>query len=397
MAADWLGGEQSWDEVKRRHEGGEHWNHLAQVVVDDQLTGGTGAMTGIPAVYRAVQMTVDLVASLPLRALRHDIEVTLPHSETPSVLIKPDPSITYHQFVAQLMSSLVMRGNAYLLISALDRYDHALAYRVLDPDDVTVWEDTESGDPRYRVGNVELVRGRDIVHIPLNAWPGSVVGVGPLTAARLSMQGAWALEEYARKFFTDAAVPSGLLMVPSELSSSEAASLKAQWIASHSGKREPAVLSGGIEFKPLTLSPEDSQFVETREFAVADIARLFGIPGALLGTSTGDSLTYSTTESLLNWWIATTIRPTYLERIEQAFSELLPRTLDCRFDTRYLLRADTQTRFDAYATAIAAGVMTVNEARAFETLPPLPGGDVGVRTSTAREVVQSDDVEAADA
>ena len=248
---------------------------------------------------------------------------------------------------------------------------------VIPPDEVSVTESPDRRTLRYdwTQRNVDLALGGNLIHIRLQGRPGSIVGLAPITAARMVIEGFQSLEEYARDYFANSANPTGTLSTPSVIDKAESVALKQQWNDSHRGKRDVAILSGGIEFKPLMFSPEDSQFIQTREWSASDVSRLFGIPAPLLGVSSGDSLTYATTESVVRWLLVTTLAPTYLERIEQSMTLMLPRTQEASFDTRKLLRADTQARFSAHQTALEAGFMTPNEVRELERLEGLEGGD----------------------
>ena len=362
-----------------------HTSHLEQVNAEilEQGIGVRGAVT-LPAAYRCIQMLADMTASMPIISL--DPKTNLRNEgDTPNILIKPDPNETRHTFLHKVMTSLLFRGNAYLYVPARDRNGNAMAFMVINPDDVTVTENLDRTRTIYEwtPKNIELVPGVNLVHIPINLYPGEVVGLSPVSAARRTLDGYQNLERFARDYFADNANPTGTLVTPAPLDKDEAKLLKKQWNDSHRGKRDVAILSGGIEFKPLMFSPEDSQFIQTREFEVGDVARLFGIPGPLLGATTGDSLTYATTESVVRWLLVTTLRPSYLERIEQSLSTMLPRTVDAFFVADSILRADTQARFTSYQIALDAGFMTPNEVRQLETLDPKEGGDELDRTTEA--------------
>lgn len=358
----WMTGDDAGHPPERRHVT-VTVNDVFDAMVEEQGR----PRSGLPAVYRATSMTADLVASLPIRTVRVDTGVD---SRDPlPVLDRPDPDITRHEFLTAAMLSALHTGDLFLYVTARDRYGHALAYRVLNPHDVSVRRG-DDGRPVYTHAGVTLARDLDIVHVAWNRAPGELTGRGPIEAARRSLDALDRMEDYAARFYADSATPSGVLEVPGQLSGDEAADLKAQWVAQHRGKREPAVLSGGVTFEPINVTPEDAQFIETRQYAVADVARLFGMPGPLLGASLGDSLTYATTESILRWWITTTIQPTYLERLEQALTTQMPRTVEARFDTRQLLRADTQARYTAYETALRSGWLTAGEVRQWEGLDP---------------------------
>ena len=351
-----------------------HVSHL-DMVNAAILEQGRAGTDNLAAVFRSVSMLSDMVSSLPIFAV--DPVSGLRLDETPAILRTPDPSKTRHDFMNEVMSSLLYRGNCYLFVPAVDRSGNAIAFMVIPPDEVTVTETANRQGVIYEWvdRDITLVPDRNLIHIRLSGRPRSIVGMGPIEAARVGLEGYQNLERYARDYFRDNANPNGVLSSPGTIDTKEADALKKQWNEAHRGKREIAVLGGGIEFTPLSFSPEDSQFLQTREFEVSDVARLFGIPAPLLGASSGDSLTYATTESVVRWLLVTTLNPTYLERIEQAMSRMLPRTQIANFDTRALLRADTQARFASHKLAIESGFMTPNEVRQLERLEPRVDGD----------------------
>src|SRR5690606_20726266 len=104
-------------------------------------------------------------------------------------------------------------------------------------------------------------------------------------------------------------------------------------------KRSPRIISDA-KWEQLTLKPADAEWVEARNFTIQDIARLFGLHGIWLNADAGSSLTYSTTESLFRKFVSGTLWPTYLERIQQAFTRLLPEGKEARYNVSELVRAD---------------------------------------------------------
>jgi hypothetical protein len=151
----------------------------------------------------------------------------------------------------------------------------------------------------------------------------------------------------------------------------EVQQIQAEWMASHGGHRYPAVLSGGFDWKPISISPEESQFLQTRNYQVADIARFYGIPPHLVGdqekaTSWGsgiEQMNLGLYAYTLNGWTSC---------IEAAISQRLPRNQVVQFDPDILLRGDVKTRYEAYQLARNIGMANVDELRASENKPPLP-------------------------
>jgi HK97 family phage portal protein len=341
----------------------------------------------IPAVYRSSQVIADTVASLGMVAVGGD---GIAEPVTPAILELPNPAETYQATMAKIVSSLIWRGNAYLWVrERAEATGEVSSIYVLNPDEVTVQWDTLRLYPVYSWRNREMVEGRDLFHLAINHWPGRVTGLGPVEAARLMMIGIKAEQATARHLYENDAAPSGVLQVPQRLEAAEAAKVLEAWELGHTGTKRPAVLSGGVEFKPLTLTPADAEFLAERAFSVQEIARMFGLFGLFLLVDDGGNLTYSTTEGLFRLFIATTLRPTYLEPIEQTFSRMLAGRTRAQFVTAELLEADLTSRYAAYETGLRAGFLTVDEVRRLEHLPkmesrppapapvPIPAGEGG--------------------
>jgi HK97 family phage portal protein len=203
--------------------------------------------------------------------------------------------------------------------------------------------------------------------------PGNDYGLSPVQVFAQSIGLALAAEQYGSKWFRDGASPSSVLETDASLDDDQVKRVQRNWITSHGGKRLPAVLSGGFKWKPITITPEESQFLETRGFQVAEIARMFGVPPHMVGdversTSWGTGIEQQNiafvTHTLLPW----------LTRIEQAFNRITPNGQFVKFNVNALLRGDLKSRYEAYQLALDSGFANPDEVRALEEMPPIPGG-----------------------
>lgn len=349
----------------------------------DQLEGREP--TGLPAVFRANQILTDIVASLHMEQMMGKTAT----DETPPLLTSPNPAETYHTTVSKIMASLLFRGNAYLWPRTRDEIGNVQSVYVLNPDEVGVTPDIRNLYPTYTWRGKDMEPDTEIVHISLNNWPGHYVGVSPITAARFMLEGASAEMALASKLMTDDGTPgTGAITVPEKISMTEAQEILDVWMETHGEKKHPGVLGGGSDWKTLSFAPIDAQFIEQRNFTIQDVARLYGMHGFFLLVDSGSSLTYSTTESLFRLFLTMTLAPTYLERIEQAFSRLLPSGRRARFNVDQILRADIEARYRAYALGLDNGFLTVNEVRGMEGLPPVPGGDKVANARDLAEIIQ---------
>lgn len=351
----------------------------------------------VTAVYRAHSLLASTIGSLPLTAFRGGPPGGEPwngdqagllaypggRDEVSGIAAPGSPSAMV--FYETLVVHLLTWGNAYVVKIPSVAGTRIVALDLLLPNHVQpVWDRKTAANPtgkEFHVldedGQMKTATPADVIHI--RAMGQSLLqGISPIGAARQMLGLAVAAEEYGARLFGNGSLMSGIITTDAGLGQDQADALKARWRAKIAGlaqAHEIAVLDNGAKWQQVSIPPEDSQFIQTREFAVTEVARLYGIPPHMLGqveksTSWGTGIA----EQGIGFNIYT-LRP-WLSRIEQALSnELLPRGVNCRFDVRELLRGDIKARYEAYQTGIQAGFLTINEARALEGLPPQAGGD----------------------
>lgn len=337
-------------------------------------------------VYACVRLLGDTISSLPLGAYvrrgRNRISYASVYGETPNWVNQPNPETTRLEFYEQVIASLLLEGNAFIL-KVMDDMGDVLELYVLNPRDVRV-ERPVPGEPiQYRIrdsfGNFSfLLTSNDIVHIPLFRLPGQLLGLGPIGAARITLGSAMAAEVYAASYFGNAANPGGVIETPGEMTLEQVEDLARDWNITHTGPYRAGkigVLTGGASFKPLTLNAADAQLLEVRRFGVEEIARLFRVPVSLLGHPVAGAMSFASVEAQNLSFVQHSLRP-LLERIEQAFSPLLPESDGfIKFNLDALLRGTTLERYDAYTKGLREGFLSLNDVRAVEDLAPL--GEAG--------------------
>lgn len=344
-----------------------------------------------PAVLGAVRMLAELTASLPLLVYERTAQGRRRADDHPVsrlLHVRPNPVSTPFAFKEAVVTNLLLHGNAYVLLQL------PAALWPLDSGRVSM-QVAQDGTITYRVatakGNVGYSADQ-ILHIPLLTMDG-ITGRSPVQLARESVGAALAAEEHAAAYFANAARPSGVLKTNGVLSPEAAKRLQESWQKAYSrGKAGTAVLEDGVTFEPISANAEDSQLLESRQFAMRTIAAALRIPPHLLDpTARG---TYANVETQSLEFLTFSLQP-LLTRIEEAltlrlFTPAEQKRYYCEFLTDGLLRADTQTRYNAYAQAIQAGWMTVNEVRQRENLPPLPANSrarlVEIRAAQRRTV-----------
>lgn len=322
----------------------------------------------VAAVMSCVGLLADSVASLPLRAIRYigERHETLP---TPSLFTDPAPTVTQYELIHQIVSSLALWGNAYLYIDMSGSTPIGLT--PLHPNNVDVSSPDMSGRV-YTVAGAPVDPER-MLHIRWWTPPQALKGLSPIAEQKTTIGLAMAMERHLAQFYGEGATPSSVLETERDLTVDQARVLQKTWFDSHNRHRKPAVLTGGMKWKPVTTSAADLELNATRELQIAQIARIFRIPTYMIGAK-GDSQTYQNAEMAGMTFVTYTLMP-WIRRIEDALSTLLPRPRYVRFDTNAFLRADAKTRYQVHQIGIASGIITPNEARAAENLEPYEGGD----------------------
>jgi HK97 family phage portal protein len=240
----------------------------------------------------------------------------------------------------------------------------------LHPDNVTV---TIVGNVRtYTVGAV-AVPAENIMHLRWFTPPQAAKGISPIHQQRTTFGIALAQARHLAQFYGEGATPSSVLETDAELTPEAARVLQATWESQHRRHRKPAVLSGGLKWRPVQASAAEMELTASRIETVNEIARVFRIPPYMVGGS-GPSNVYSNTEALGLQFVQYGLLP-WLKRIEAAASSLMPSGVRVEFDTSAFLRADTINRFRAHQIGIASGILSPNEARQVENLEPYEGGD----------------------
>ncbi len=216
--------------------------------------------------------------------------------------------------------------------------------------------------------------------------PEGIIGLSPIAAARQSVGLHLASEKYQAKIFSNAARPSGALKFPVGKTLKEDAlkRLKESVAAATSGDNAHGllILEDGLDWQQMGISNADAQFLELRNFQIADIARIFRVPVVLIGGAGqyDKTATYASAEQFFISFAIYTIRP-WCVRIEQSANKYLLTEEDrqagyfIEHNISGLLRGDTQARYAAYSIARQGAWMSANEIRALENMNPILGGD----------------------
>jgi HK97 family phage portal protein len=331
----------------------------------------------ISTVFTCVAILADAVSTLPLVAYRKSQTSSgKPLYPTPMLIDNPWPEGILQDWLTQVMVSLTLRGNFYGRITERDDRGFATGIMPLHPDVVTPRRDPDTGARQYWI-NGKPVSAFDMLHIPALLVPGSFVGLNPVEYQRTSWGLAAATEKFGGQFFANSAHPSGVIEYPGDLSPEETLEMAREWKMAHQGigqAQYPAILTGGAEWKSVSLGPDDAQFLQTRAFQRSDIAGFFRVPEHMLGAQDKTSSWGTGIEQMDIGFIVNTLQP-WINRIETYLSRLLPPNQICKFDLTGRMRGDSGQRAAYYTAMINAGLMNADTGCDLEGLPRLPNGE----------------------
>ena len=325
------------------------------------------------AMIASVTLLADSVATMPLELMR-DTGGRWERLPTPEVLRRPNDDQLMFDFVHQTVVTLAIHGVDFVY-APTDRVGMPLELRNLNPLSIKHLPN-DDGTMLYQIGNnnKELF-GRDVIRqIDWLRLPGQWRGISPIDAMRNIIGTDISINRYLAAFYGDGATPSSVLETEQQMTPDQAQVLRDTWTDMHYKTRKPAVLSGGLKWKPINASASDMDTMAHRESIVRDIARAYRIPLHLINGTGGDSQTYQNVESAGINFVRHTLLP-YMRRIEGAISEMLPPDLSVRFNADEYMRADLSTRVRASQIQISSGMLTPNEARHIEGREPYDGGD----------------------
>ena len=344
------------------------------------------------AVYSCVRVLAEAVAGLPLHLYRYKEEGGKERAIDNNLyhLLHDEPNKEMSSFIFRetLMTHLLLWGNAYAQIIRNGKGEVVALYPLM-PNKMQVDRD-ENGELYYiytrsseeaktMEGATVYLTPRDVLHIPGLGFDG-LVGYSPIAMAKNAIGLAIATEEYGAKFFANGAAPSGVLEHPGTIK--DPSRLRENWNSTFGGSANSgkvAVLEEGMKYTPISISPEQAQFLETRKFQIDEIARIFRVPPHMVGDLEKSSFSNIEQQSLE--FVKYTLDP-WVIRWEQSLSRSLlnedeKRRYFFKFNLEGLLRGDYESRMSGYATARQNGWMSANDIRELENLDKIPAEDGG--------------------
>ena len=342
-----------------------------------------------PSVYACVKLISQTIARMPWMVLENDYETGTAepdkeHSIFGLLNVESNEDQTAHTWRELTVSDLCLYGNSYSFIQR-NAAGEAVSLEHLRPDYMFMQRD-QSNQPYYQYysGSVSerasedvkkrMFRPFDILHCLTATGGDGILGMAPIAAMRNLIAQELALEEYVARFFANSARPSGILTMPGTLSAEAAGRLRESWQKQQGGvfnSGRIAVLENGLTFNPVSTNMVENQMIDVRKYCRAQIASAFGVPSFKIGAT--ESISYSSQEQGEAAFISSTLA-NYASIIEQEVNrKLFKRGSDyyTRINFDDLQRGDRASRYSSYNIGLTTGLLTVNEARALESLPSI--------------------------
>jgi HK97 family phage portal protein len=332
----------------------------------------------IGAAYACVRLLSDTISTLPVDTFIRRDGNRLPYRPRPAWVYEPEgPGSSRIEYYKQIVVSMLLSHGAVVQILRNGNGD-IVALQPLDPTRVDIRRNPATRLREFVIdGGQAVLPGEDVLYIPEMRRPGSLKGVSRVDELKQTLGLAKALDEFASRYFSNGANTSGMIEFPGNLTQEQAKDLVDAFEAGHKGLKKahrPGVLSGGAKFVKTGSDGEQAQMLESRQFAVEEVARVFRVPPSMIGLNTPGAMSYASVEHNAIQFTRYSLTP-LIAAIEEAHNRLLPGDVFLRVNMDGLLRGDSATQASVFSTALQAGYMSVNEARGLMDLRPVDGGE----------------------
>lgn len=343
------------------------------------------------AVYASVGLIGGAVASMPFHLYKRSSDGRERYQSDLWWLFNesPNPAWTSASAWQYTLQSILLKGDSFWIIQRASRLSPKIVgFLPVHPDFVHVQQDVD-GRNTYTVardGESKAYEQDDILHFPGLGFNG-LRSITPISyALRYAAGTTLAADQYAGNFFKGGARPDHAIEVPAEvrMTPEQREQLRTTWARQRSGYQDSGatpVLTSGMKVVPLTLNAEDAQLLETRQYGVEEIARIFGVPPHMIGKTDASTSWGSGIEQMSIGFVRYTLRR-HLDAIQQEINrKLWPRSLQIfgEFNADALLDGDSKAQAEYFAKALggpgAQGWMTINEVRKLKNMPAIDGGD----------------------
>jgi HK97 family phage portal protein len=360
------------------------WEAFGVVPTDSGLSVSPRSSLQYTAVYGCVNVLAQTIAQVPFEVFRKtgkNKSIASDRTERYLLRTEPNGAMTSSSMRSASMANVLLYGNFYIEI-VRDGAARTRALRVLPAETVAAYESLDQDRMIYKItrrnGHIDTLDGSDVIHVPCLSLNGSA-GLSPIAQHRQAIGLGLAAEAAGASFFGNGSRPSGFLSSDKAIRPEEREEIERKWFRKFGGSKNSGkvpVLSGGLKWNQLSIPPADAQYIETRNFQAAELARIYRVPAVMIGLA-DKTATYASAEAFFQSFVQHTILP-WAVAIEQEFDrKLFPNTdeLYCKLDLNGLMRGDPKSRGIYYKDMFAAGAIQPNEIRDNEGFDPVAGGD----------------------
>lgn len=337
----------------------------------------------LDAVWACVNLIQNAVGTLPCIVYAED-GVTVASDSDLYVLLHDAPNAdeTAPEFWSMVALCLCLDGNFFAEKKMAGK--RLVALKPIDPVLVDVKRD-DRGARYYEVtekGKKRTIRESNMFHVRGVLIPGCDRGLSPISVARNIVGNAISGEKTSGKMLKNGLL-SSLLISSDQILKGDQRKQIAETLTQFAAADKAGgvtVLEAGFKPHPLSIAPKDAQMLETRQYSVEQICRIFGVPPVMIGHAANGTTTWgSGIEQLILQFVKTCMKP-MLKRIEAAiYRDLLTpeerKSVKVKFNMDELLRGDSQARAEFLSKMTTAGIYLIDEARAYEDKAPVKGGN----------------------
>jgi HK97 family phage portal protein len=339
----------------------------------------------LTAVYSCIYILSSSVAQLPLNVLRKVGDRIEPGTDHPAhYLLHDEPNAwqTSYKWRETKQAHTLARGNGFSRV-VRSRRGELQALEMCRPQDTTIVN--RAGRPLYATrdddGHPLAVALEDMVHVRAIGSDGKM-GISPIRQNAETIALGLAAVRYGKEFFEGGGRPTGLVSVKSTLTGDSWARVKAAWASASARLKQSdnktLLLPADLDYKALTIAPEDAQFLDTRKLTRSEIAGLYNVPAHMINDL--EKATFSNISEQAIQFVRHSIMPWVVNWEQELNRKLFTRAERAagyyvKFNLAGLLRGTPTERAAFYRNAIIDGWMTRNEVRALEDLNPHAGLD----------------------
>jgi HK97 family phage portal protein len=348
----------------------------------------------LATVWACVEKRANIIASLPLNALTKAVGGAVRSVANGSRIQgifheSPNSRMTPFEFWRAMMINHDMRGNAYArIVRAAD--GEAIAWWPMPSDQVqTVIDPVGEVWHHYHLGEtVFIFPDRDVLH--LKGLGNGTTGLAKLEYMAGTIGEGSAQAKAAQKTFSNGGKPTAVLMADQVLKPAQRQALQERFVEMATGTESRLfVLEANMKYQQLSATPEQMQLMDARRFTTTEICRWFDVPPVVVYHAADTTVWGSGIEQIIGGWYKTSINP-LVQSIEQALVKRVltakqRATMDVKFNLDALLRGSAKERYELYASGTSNGIVTRDECRALEDLPP-KGGAAGILTAQSAQM-----------